>query len=257
MLIDWFTVGAQLLNFVILVWLMKHFLYQPVLDAIAAREQKIAKELKDAATTQTHADQQRKEFQQKNKDFDDQREAMLQQAKEAAKAERERLQTEAREAIDTANQKHARAQLAELQQLHADITRDTQQQVLAIARRVLGDLADVSLEQRACEVFIQRLLALDGPALATLGAALMAANEARPAMVHSAFALPEPQTTAIQATLEASFGQPIALQFEVKPELVSGIELSANGQKLAWSISDYLGALFSGLEDRLTMAEPA
>ena len=42
MLIDWFTVGAQLLNFLILVCLMKRFLYQPVLDAIAAREQKIA-----------------------------------------------------------------------------------------------------------------------------------------------------------------------------------------------------------------------
>ena len=27
MLIDWFTVGAQALNFLILVWLMKRYLY--------------------------------------------------------------------------------------------------------------------------------------------------------------------------------------------------------------------------------------
>lgn len=253
MLIDWFTVVAQLLNFVILVWLMKLFLYQPVLDAIAAREHKIAKELADAATTKTQADQQQEEFQKKNQDFDAQRETMLQQAKDAAKTERERLQAEAREALDAANDKRAKAQVAELQQLHADITRDTQQQVFDIARRVLGDLADVSLEQRVCDVFLQRLLALDGPALATLGDALMAATDARPAIVRSAFALPEPQTAAIQATLQASFGQPIALQFEIQPELVSGIELSANGQKLAWSISDYLGVLFSGLEDRLAV----
>ena len=39
MLIDWFTVGAQTLNFLILVWLMKRFLYKPVLDAIDAREE--------------------------------------------------------------------------------------------------------------------------------------------------------------------------------------------------------------------------
>ena len=45
MLIDWFTVGAQALNFLILVWLMKHFLYQPILHAIDAREKKIAAEL--------------------------------------------------------------------------------------------------------------------------------------------------------------------------------------------------------------------
>ena len=48
MLIDWFTVGAQALNFVILVWLMKRFLYVPVLDAIDAREKRIATQLGDA-----------------------------------------------------------------------------------------------------------------------------------------------------------------------------------------------------------------
>jgi F-type H+-transporting ATPase subunit b len=48
MLIDWFTVGAQVLNFLILVWLLKRFLYKPILHAIDAREQRIAKELADA-----------------------------------------------------------------------------------------------------------------------------------------------------------------------------------------------------------------
>ncbi len=48
MLIDWFTVGAQALNFLILVWLMKRFLYKPILNAIDAREKKIAAELADA-----------------------------------------------------------------------------------------------------------------------------------------------------------------------------------------------------------------
>lgn len=255
MLIDWFTVGAQLLNFVILVWLMKRFLYQPVLDAIAAREQKIANELADAAATKTQADQQQDEFQKKNKNFDAQREALLHQAKDAAKAERERLQAETREALDAANAKRAKAQVVELQQLHTDITRDTQQQVFAIARRVLGELAGVSLEQRACEVFIQRLQALEPPALATLGSALKAATEAEPALVHSAFALPDAQRATIQAALDTTVGQSVTLKFEVTPELVSGIELSAREQKLAWSISDYLGTLLSGLQERLAVTD--
>ena len=50
MLIDWFTVGAQVVNFVILVWLMKHFLYKPILSAIDAREKRIASELAAANT---------------------------------------------------------------------------------------------------------------------------------------------------------------------------------------------------------------
>jgi F-type H+-transporting ATPase subunit b len=256
-LIDWFTVGAQLLNFIILVVLMKRFLYQPVLDAIAAREQKIAAELADAAATKAEAYRQQAEFRKKNEAFDEQRAALLSEARDAAKAERERLQGEAREAAEAASARRAKALLADAKHLHAEIVRHTQQQVFDISRRVLGDLAGVGLEQRVCEVFIQRLQALDGPALATLGSALEAASDAEPALLRSAFELPEPQQAAIQAALDETFGQPIPLTFETTPELVSGIELGAQGQKLAWSMSDYLAGLSSGLEERPGATEPA
>ena len=257
MLIDWFTVGAQLLNFGILVWLMKRFLYQPVLDAIAAREQKIAAELADAATAKAEAQKQQDEFREKNEAFDQQRDELLRQARDAAKAEAGRLQSEAREAADAARAVLAKALLSDAQQLRADMTRRTQDQVFDISRRVLGDLASISLEQQACEVFIQRLRAVDGPARATLVAALTAASAAEPALLRSAFELPAPQQAAIQSALDESFGQPIALKFETTPELVSGIELSAQGQKLAWSISDYLATLSAGLPAQPAATEPA
>ncbi len=255
--IDWFTVGAQLLNFVILVWLMKRFLYQPVLDAIAAREQKIAAALADAASAAAEAHRRQDEFQQKNQAFDDQRATLLREARDAAKAERERLQNEAREAADAASAQRAKALLTEVRQLHAEIARYTQQQVFDIARRVLGDLSGVTLEQRMCEVFVRRLEAIEGPALVALCAALRAASEAEPASLRSAFALPAAQQAAIRAALEASAGQPVPLRFETIPGLIGGIELSAYGQKLAWSISDYLGALSSGLEETIRAAAPA
>ena len=56
MLIDWFTVGAQTLNFLILVWLLKRFLYKPILNAIDAREKRIAAELADADVKKAEAE---------------------------------------------------------------------------------------------------------------------------------------------------------------------------------------------------------
>ncbi|MDP3924100.1 MAG: F0F1 ATP synthase subunit B [Hydrogenophaga sp.] len=249
MLIDGFTVGAQLLNFVILVWLMKRFLYQPVLGAIAAREEKIATELADAATTQAQAKQQQDTFEQKNQAFDEQRADMLQQARDTAKAEGERLQAQAREAADAASTALAKALRADEQRLRMDLTRHTQQQVFDITRRVLGDLASVGLEQRVCEVFVQRLQAMTGAARDTLAHALKAATTAEPALLRSAFELPAAQQAAVQTALDDTFGQPIPLKFETAPALVSGMELSAQGQKLAWSMSDYLTTLSSGLPE--------
>jgi F-type H+-transporting ATPase subunit b len=257
MLIDWFTVGAQLLNFIILVWLMKRFLYQPVLDAIAVREKKIATELASAAATQTKAQQQQKEFQQKNQVFDEERAALLQKAREEAKAERQRLQAEAREAAEVESTQRAKALLSDAQQLHADIAVQAQQQVFDIARRALGDLAGVDLEQRVCEVFIERLRAVEGPALASLRTALQSVSSAEPALLRSAFALPAAQTAAIQSALDECSGEAVPLKFEVAPELVGGIELRAQGQKLAWSISAYLGELSADLEKNLCVQEPA
>ena len=73
MLIDWFTVAAQALNFLVLVWLLKRFLYQPVLDAISTREQRIAKQLADAAAQAAAAKSEREQFEHKNAEFDAQR----------------------------------------------------------------------------------------------------------------------------------------------------------------------------------------
>src|SRR3990172_6125549 len=100
MLIDWFTVGAQVLNFLVLVWLMRRFLYRPILNAIDAREKRIAKELADAAAKQAEARDEREEFQSKNEEFDRQRAALLAKATDEANTERQRLLDEARKAAD-------------------------------------------------------------------------------------------------------------------------------------------------------------
>ncbi|KAF0866608.1 F0F1 ATP synthase subunit B [Pseudomonas sp. LD120] len=243
MLIDWFTVSAQVLNFLILVWLMKRFLYQPVLNAIAAREAKIAAELKDAAETKARAHQQQSQFEAKNQAFDEQRAALLSQATEAANAERARLLAQARQAAEAASAMRAKALLSEHQHLHTQIVQRTQQQVYQISRQVLADLAGSCLEQQACEVFIQRLRALDPTAQEALVIALKASTADEPVLLRSAFELPAAQRAAIQAALEAAAAQALRLRFETAPELVSGIELSAKGVKLAWSIAQYLDAL--------------
>jgi len=98
MLIDWFTVGAQALNFLILVWLMKRFLYKPVLRAINEREKRIAAELASADTKKVEAQKESDEFKHKNEELDQQRAALLSKATDEAKAEGQRLLDEARKA---------------------------------------------------------------------------------------------------------------------------------------------------------------
>lgn len=238
MLIDWFTVGAQALNFLILVWLMKRFLYRPVLAALDAREKLIAAQLADAAATRATALADRDQLQHKNELFDRQRAALLKTAADAAKAEGGRLLEAARQAADAQGAKRREAFLVESANLHQAISRRTQDEVFAIARKALADLATTSLEERMAEVFTRRLRQLDGQPKIELAKALHAASE--PVVVRSAFELPPEPRAAIQKALDETFAAPIGVQFVAAPELVSGIELSVNGQQVAWSIADYL-----------------
>jgi F-type H+-transporting ATPase subunit b len=118
MLIDWFTVSAQVLNFLILVWLLKRFLYKPILHAIDAREQGITKELEDADTKKIEAEKEREKFQKKNEEFDRQRDQILSKAKDEVKGERQRLLDEARQAADALRAKRQDALKREQQRLN-------------------------------------------------------------------------------------------------------------------------------------------
>ncbi|OIQ78764.1 ATP synthase subunit b, sodium ion specific [mine drainage metagenome] len=241
MLIDWFTVGAQAFNFLILVWLMKRFLYKPILDAIDAREKRIASALVDADAKLAEARKQHDEFQHRNEAFDRQRAELLAQATTDAKAERQRLLDEARQAADALSAKRQETLRYDAHNLNQAIRRQTQQEVFAIARKVLADLATTSLEERLGEVFTRRLREMDEHAREDLGAALRTAPS--PAIVRSAFDLPADQRAAIQNALNETFSAEIQIRFETAPDLIGGIELSTNGQKLAWSISNYLASL--------------
>jgi F-type H+-transporting ATPase subunit b len=249
MLIDWFTVAAQALNFLLLVWLMKRFLYKPILNAIDAREKLIAKELADADAKKGEAQKEHEEFQKKNEEFDQQRAALLTKATDEAKAERERLLDEARKAADALSAKRQESLIHDAQNLNQAICRFTQKEVFAITRKALTDLATTSLEERMGEVFDRRLRELDEKAKSLLGDALRKNSE--PAMIRSTFDLPEAQRAAIQNALNQTFSAEIHIGFETAPDLVSGIELITNGQKVGWSIADYLASLEKGVGDLL------
>jgi len=238
MLVDWFTVVAQALNFLILVWLMKRFLYKPILNAIDQREKRIAAELADAAAKEAEALKERDAFHLKNEEFEKQRAAMMSKATEEAQAERGRLLDEARKAADALTAKRRKASENEQRELHQTISLRTQQEVFAISRKVLADLSGTALEERLCAVFVDRLRQLDGKAKQALGEALKSSSA--PATVRSVMELPAAQRSAIQNALNEVFSAEIQIQFETAASLIGGIELAANGQKVSWSVSDYL-----------------
>lgn len=255
MLIDWFTVAAQAVNFLVLVWLLKRFLYRPILDAIDAREKRIAARLQAAEEKMAGAERQRADYQAREQALERQRGDLLAQAGEQARAERLRLLDEARREAEQLRARLDQSLRNERRELLGEVATHARQEVFAIARKTLSDLAAADLEQRIADVLVRRLDGLGDEQRQDLARAFKASSQAP--LVRSAFELAAAQREAIEQAVGRLAGAGIALRFETAPGLVGGIELVTDGHKLGWNIADYLAALEHSMGELIERKYPA
>jgi len=238
--INWFTFVAQLLNFFILVWLLKRFLYKPILDAIAERENKIISQLKEAEDEKSEATNEKAEYLKKNSMFDQEKKGLIDKVIAEINEEREkRLEIARDEAIEL--RLKLEKSFEEIQEnMKLELVQKTKQEVLSIARMTLNSLASITLNEQIVVVFIKRLVELQK---GDKRGFVEAFNEnLNPIKITSAFALQEKQQIEIIDTVQYILGTESLFEFAVNPDLIGGIELSANGFKLAWNISEFINS---------------
>jgi F-type H+-transporting ATPase subunit b len=241
MKINWFTVIAQAINFLILVWLLKRFLYKPVLKAIADREKRISDQLLDAIAKTIDAKKEQDLFNAKNDEFDRQKKVLADKAVSDANADRQKLLDLAKEDAN-ALRSSLEAEIRENQENRGlEIARKTQEEVFAITRKALADIASLSLEEQSVSTFIRRLNESKDPEKKQFMDAFKSNTNA--ILVRSAFDLPAKQQGEISNAVDEILNAKAEMQFKKAPELISGVELSTNGYKLSWSFSEYLNSL--------------
>jgi F-type H+-transporting ATPase subunit b len=241
MKINWFTVIAQVINFLVLVWLLKRFLYKPILNAIDEREKKIAGELKDADDKKAAAIKEQDDFNKKNADFGQQKKALMDKVISDTNAQREKLLQDAKDEANTLRSNLEKTIKESQQNDELANAEKTQKQVFSITKKLLKEMASSSLEDQSVNTFNKRLSSLNDEEKKKFIEAFK--SNTNTILVRSAFELSAAQQTTINTAVNEVLATKSQLQFKTAPELISGIELTTNGYKLAWSFSEYLNAL--------------
>jgi F-type H+-transporting ATPase subunit b len=255
MLIDWFTVTAQVLNFLVLVWLLKRFLYRPILDTMNAREQKIATQLRDAEAQKAEAAAERQGLRAARAEFEAQKDALLRHAQAEAEATGQQLNEAARQEVEARRTKWYETLRDEQTRLSAEFSRRVQDEVFAIARRTLQDLAGEQLEEQIASTFATRLRALDGDEKKQIASLLRTSR--CPLQIRSAFDLPAPTRVEIENAIKKDLACDVPVEFQQAADLVAGIELVMDGHRISWSIRGYLSSLAESVKpEAIIPAEP-
>ena len=249
MAIDWITVSAQIINFLILVWLLKRFLYQPVMRAVARREQRIAEQINEAVTREQKADEQAQQSQAQIDKFEQQREGLIAKAKQEIEQNKRRMLDEAREEVNRTREQWQQQVNQEKEAFLNQFRHHSADVIQMLARKALADLADANLESQIIQSFIDRLKTLDQESLKLL------AGLSEPTRIVTTFKLDAAARTRITHAIQEYLPQTIDVEYSESSGLLCGIECTIGGQRLGWHLADYLTQLNHQVEEAFAAAE--
>lgn len=247
--IDPFVLFAQIFNFLLLMYLLKRFLYGRIIKAMDDREEKIAARFAEAEEMKSKASEQVEIYENRNRLLMEKKEQLLNEATMDAEVKRKELMERVREEVDQVKMRWQEMLVREKEAFLQDLRQRAARQLLATARKALSDLADEQLEDRIVDEFIRRIEKLDKEKSDQIGKAISGGGKL--VIIHSAFELSSLKQKQITDALKKLISIDFTTRYQLQQDIVSGIEVRINGHKIAWSLNEYLEALVESLTETL------
>jgi len=238
--LDWSTILLEIVNFLVLVWILKRFLYQPVLYVIAQRKAGIESAIAGADAKRAEADALKAQYENRLADWEHERAGARETLAHELDAERRRRLAGLEESLAAEREK---ARVADERRL-GEFQRRAEEQAVAqgarFAARLLDRVNGPELDARLVALALEGLGGLDAPRLAELRAG---APDAAEIEVQSARALDPASRQAIEAAIAKLLGSSPAYRYRVDPALVAGVRIQLGPWVLRASLQDELQGL--------------
>lgn len=236
MAIDWFTTGAQIINFLVLVWLLKKLLYRPIIGAMESREQSLSSRQQQLDERMKEVQELKLRYQNQLDQLQIQQDELLVKARREAEAEKAQILEKLGESIQQKKAQFNAEMLREQQEMAKAIGQAVAEKALTMSRKILSRLADRKLEHLLIENFVRHLSELPASERKSIRQTLRQASAAK---VITSFETDDTARQFIQGWFD-KYAPGMALHFERRDFLVCGITLEAGGRSWEWNMDRYL-----------------
>jgi F-type H+-transporting ATPase subunit b len=236
--LNWSTFVLEIINFLILVWILKRFFYQPVLEVIARRRAGIEKARADAKTFKDEAQALRGQYENRLAEWERERRAAREQLAKEIEAERaQRLQTLSSE-LAQERERSAIVEQRRLENLQRQLEQTALTQGAQFATRLMTLAAAPPLQEKLIDLLLQQLETLPAPQLEDLRSG--AGTAADGIRVTSAFTLDTTARGRLEQALGACLGTQLPLEYQEDPELLAGVRITIGAWVLHANVKDEL-----------------
>lgn len=241
MQIDWLTVAAQIVNFLVLVWLLQRFLYKPITRAMRRREDRINDRLAEAKDARDQAEQEAQKLRAQQDDLAARKDEILGAAHDSAAELRARLEAAIRDDMQDKRAAWQEHLSQERDAFVALVQRAAGARLLEITERVLSDYADTDTAERVAATFTNHLKALDADTRAKLTRA--ASDKTAPALVQTGTTLASAAKGRITRAIHKTLSTDIDVEYREDRDLIFGVRLTIGDYTVEWSAMRYLKRL--------------
>ena len=236
--LSWSTFLLEIINFLVLIWILKRFLYKPVLNVIARRQSGIEHQIAEARDLHEQAETLKRDYENRLAASDRER----QQARNALAREIDEERARQMAALETTlAQARKKAQVTESRR-HAEAVREAESQALQhgaqFAGRLLGQAAGPELEARLAELLLDELSALPDERMTALRTQWGQAPEA--IRITSAFPLQPDLQQRLEQALKDATGLDLPVAYEQDPDLLAGLRITIGAWMLHANLQDEL-----------------
>jgi F-type H+-transporting ATPase subunit b len=246
--LDWSTFILEIINFLVLVWLLKRFFYKPVLNVINRRREEIQKKISETEGIRREAESLKSDYEHRLADWEDEKAAARTALNKEIEAQRKRMLDELHATIEQEREKERVLNQRKIENEQRRNEKLAMEQALAFTSRLLTRLATPQLEARIVQLAIEDLEKLSGEQQTLLQKAYAQAKT--PVTVSSAFPLKKEHTTAIEKRLTGILNQPPTCEYRQDPDLLAGLRISVGSWMLKATLQDELKYFADAGNDR-------
>ena len=247
---DFVTFVAQIVNLFVLVWLLKRFLYRPILEVIEKRQQEIRDKVQLADTMKKQIEKEQKKWEEEKKSYENEHQKELNQITQELEEKRKEGLAEIKSSLQRQRLKMQNDLLAEMSALHTDIGHFIASDFVRLAGTALQELSNCCPLDQALNLFLKKIKYLDKKEIKKINIIIKKQNLI---FINSSKALSKKQMKETIQTLQKTFDLPqkCKVKFEIIPELILGVEMRTGDVSLDWNLKAYLDILNANLDATL------
>jgi len=230
MLIDWFTVVAQIINFLVLVALLKIFLFDPILGRVDARRQEMLDKEKAAKKTLEDSKEKKKNYEKKLNEVEKEKEEILKKAKSDAEEKQKQLFEDAKTEMEKEKVNWKKEINREKKKQIEAIKKQMESAIFSVTRNILKEFSDTDLQEKMLESFVKQLDSVEGK---------KNESDLKKIAIISTFPISDAWKKKLENKIQSRFGD-VALDYKWDEALLGGLVLEADSYRLMWNPKHYL-----------------